>query len=112
MSFLLRRKSARVPKELTVWEYSGFDAFGQPKFTAPVYIEAIWEDADNLDISQAGKEEQTSTKFYSESELAVGAFVVQGRSTKSTPTAESREIRYRRTMNFITDRTDVYTYEI
>lgn len=112
MSFLLRRKSTRVPKELSVWEYDGFDAFGQPKFTAPIYIQAIWEDSDNLQISVSGKEDQTATKFYSESEIAVGAFVVEGRSTSSKPVPEAREIRFRLTMNFITDKTDVYSYQI
>lgn len=112
MSYLLRRNSPRVPKEVTVWEYKGFDAFAQPQFTSPVYISAIWEDADNLQIQGQGKEEQTTTRFYTESEIAVGSFVVEGRYTSSKPPETAREVRYRRTMNFITDRTDVYTYEI
>lgn len=112
MSFLLNRSTSGVPRDLTVWEFKGMDAFGQPSWEDPRYIEGIWEYRENVTISGSGKEESTDTVVFSEEELLIGSWVLEGRSTESKPPKEAREIRRKKTLNFIIDSQITYMYAL
>ena len=58
------------------------------------------------------KEESTDTVVFSEEELLIGSWVFEGRSTESKPPKEAREIRRKKTLNFIIDSQITYMYAL
>jgi hypothetical protein len=110
MSFLLSAK-AGVREVVTVWEYEGFNNYGEEVFANPRHIQANWSDRDLLNTSASDTQEIDNSLIYTEADLIIGSYVMRGRvSSAKPPSDEARKVVRKSVHKFLSKRQVTYEY--
>jgi len=66
---------------ITVWEMTGRDPYGQPSFSSPRLVDAVWKDTGDTQKDDEGVEFVPASTFFTLEELQRGWYIAKGDQT-------------------------------
>lgn len=79
--------------KISWWAKDGFDQFGNPGWSAPVVIDARWEDRNTFFADEAGKQATSNAVVIVDRKVEIGDFLYFGENTNPTPVDGAKEVR-------------------
>jgi hypothetical protein len=93
----------KLPHKMTYWLPTANNGTGGKTWASPVTVDARVADVDKIVNTPEGKQHHATKVFYSKTTLPLGAYVVQGETTASTPSSEAKEVRMSNLNSSMTD---------
>ena len=74
-----------LKQKITHWSLSGVDGFNEESFTAPVTLNARWEDRSSVVLNDDGVEVMSNSRVYLATDIKVNDYLFNGISTVTDP---------------------------
>lgn len=71
---------------ITIFPYSGFDAFGKSTFGSKQEVKARWEDTITIIVDENGKEKQSQARIFTTAAVLAKDYLYNGKTSETDPT--------------------------